>query len=82
MDRGGNRIKLFNALLDRKLRFIVRCVGDRDLHFGSKVKSARELGTDGPVLFADTVIKKGLETEKSPTLQHGFRPVKLPGRSK
>jgi len=81
MDRGGDRIKLLNPLLDRKLRFIVRSVGDRDLHVGSKVKSARELGADCPVLYTDTVIKKGLETEKSLTLQYGFRPVKLPGRS-
>jgi hypothetical protein len=81
MDRGGDRIKLLNPLLDRKLRFIVRCVGDRDLHFGNTVKSARELGKNCPVHFTDTVIKEGLETQKSLTLRYGFRPVKLPERS-
>lgn len=80
MDRGGDRIKLLNPLLDRKLRFIVRCVGDRNLHFGNTVKSARELAVNCPLHYTDTVIKEGLETQKSLTLRYGFRPVKLPER--
>jgi hypothetical protein len=31
MDRGGDRSRLFKGFLDRKIRFVVRLVGDRDL---------------------------------------------------
>jgi hypothetical protein len=31
MDRGGDRSRLFKGFLERKLRFVVRLVGDRDL---------------------------------------------------
>lgn len=80
MDRGGDRIKLYNPLLDRGLRFIVRCVGNRDLRFGNTIKSAKELGESCPIHYTETVIKEGLETRKALTLKYGFRPVRLPGR--
>ena len=31
MDRGGDRSRLFKGFLERKIRFVVRLVGDRDL---------------------------------------------------
>lgn len=80
MDRGGDRIKLFNPLLDRKLRFIVRCVGDRDLRFAHTIQSAKQIGLGCPIHYTETVIKQGLETEKALTLKYGYRPVKLPER--
>lgn len=81
MDRGGDRIKLFNPLLDRGLRFIIRLTGDRDLIYRQREVFAQEIGRDCPMLFAESVIKEELETEKKLHLEYGFRPVKLPGRS-
>jgi len=36
MDRGGDRGKLFNSLLKKRLRFIIRLKGDRDLVFRNR----------------------------------------------
>jgi len=80
MDRGGDRIKLFTALLDRKLRFIFRLVGDRMLVYRGREQTAAELGRDCALHFAESVIKADLETEKRLHLEYGMRPVKLPGR--
>jgi hypothetical protein len=80
IDRGGDRIKLFNPLLDRKLRFIVRLTGDRDLVCGRSVKRAAEWGRTCAMRYAESVIKEELETEKKLTLEYGCRPVKLPDR--
>jgi len=81
MDRGGDRVKLFNPLLDRGLRFIIRLTGDRNLIYRQKELSAKQIGRGCPMLFAESVIKEELETEKRLHLEYGFRPVKLPGRS-
>ena len=80
MDRGGDRINLLNPLLDRKLRFIIRLRGDRDLVCGRTVKRAEEWGRSCPLRYAESVIKEELETEKKLALEYGMRPVKLPER--
>lgn len=80
MDRGGDRIELFKALLDKKLRFIVRLVGDRDLIFAGRYRSAEALARDCPMHYAETVIKAEGEQEKRYHLEYGLRRVKLPGR--
>lgn len=79
MDRGGDRMKLFTALLDRKLRFIFRLVGDRMLAYRGRERTAAEIGQDCALHFAESVIKADLETEKRFHLEYGMRPVKLPG---
>jgi hypothetical protein len=81
MDRGGDRMKLFNPLLDRKLRFIFRLVGDRHLVWRGRERAAAEIGRDCAMHFAESVIKTDLETERRFHLEYGMRPVKLPGRS-
>ena len=80
MDRGGDRVKLYIPLLERKLRFIIRLVGDRHLVFRRGERLASDIGRDCPMLYAEDVIKADLETEKRLHLEYGFRPVKLPGR--
>lgn len=80
MDRGGDRIELFNALLEKELRCIVRLVGDRDLIFAGRYRSAEAVARDCPMHYAETVIKEEGEAEKRYHLEYGFRRVKLPGR--
>jgi hypothetical protein len=80
LDRGGDRMKLFNPLLDRKLRFIVRLMGNRNLIQHGRERLAAEIGRDCPMQYAETVIKEGLETEKRFALEYGVRAVKLPDR--
>jgi len=81
MDRGGDRIKLFNPLLDRGLRFIVRLTGDRELIYRQRTVLAEQIGRDCPMLFAESVIKEEGQSERRLQLEYGFRPVRLPGRS-
>lgn len=80
MDRGGDRMKLFNPLLDRKLRFIIRLTGDRNLIWRGHERLAKDIGRDCAMQYAESVIKEGLETEQRFALEYGMRAVKLPGR--
>jgi hypothetical protein len=80
LDRGGDRMKLFHPLLDRRLRFIVRLMGNRTLRWHGRHRLAEELARDCPMLYAETVIKEGLETEKRFALEYGMREVRLPDR--
>jgi hypothetical protein len=80
IDRGGDRDKLINPLLDRKLRFIIRLVGTRNLVFRGKEMLARTIGEGCPMMYADTVVKDEKGEEKTYRLEYGYRPVKLPGR--
>lgn len=80
MDRGGDRVSLYNPLLDRKLRFIIRLTGDRNLLWRGHPKLASEIARDCANPYAETVIKADLETEKRFDLEYGMRPVKLPDR--
>lgn len=80
MDRGGDRIKLFEPLLSRGLRFIVRLTGDRDLVFRGRLRAARDVAKDCPLRYADRIVKEDSGSEKSLHLEYGYRPVKLPGR--
>ena len=81
MDRGGDRIRLFDPLLDRKLRFIIRQTGARDLRFRRSLHSADSLAQNCPMAYTETILKEEKNAEQRRlTLQFGFRPVKLPGR--
>jgi hypothetical protein len=80
MDRGGDRCKLFNPLLKRELRFIVRLVGNRDLIFRGRKREAMKLAAGCRMLYAETIIKEEKGQEKKCQLEYGFRRVKLPGR--
>ena len=80
MDRGFDRAELLHPLLDRKLRFIVRLVGDRHLIGRHGAQRASEMGRTCAMRYAETVIKEGLDTEKKLPLEFGCVPVKLPER--
>lgn len=80
MDRGGDRGKLFGALLERKARFLIRLVGDRHLVFRGRPQAAEEIARTCPLPCAETVRRQEPDgTEKILTIEFGFRRVKLPG---
>ena len=80
MDRGGDRIKLLNPFLERKMRFIARLVGDRDLIFRGQRRQALDLARGCPMRYAETLVREEGGKERSYHLEYGFRHVRLPGR--
>ena len=81
MDRGGDRIHLFEPLLARSLRFIVRMTGERDLVVRGRVRNTREVAQQCPMMFAETIVKMEDGKEKALHVEYGYRPVQLPGHS-
>jgi hypothetical protein len=80
LDRGGDRVKLFRAFLNRGMRFIVRQRRDRHLVFRGRRRSVLEIAEGCPLLYAETVVAMDGEKEKAYTIEFGYRKVKLPGR--
>jgi hypothetical protein len=80
VDRGGDRRKLYEPLLDRKLRFIIRLVGERHLECGRRAATARAIALGCPMLYAERVIRDEDGKERTYRIEYGYRRVKLPGR--
>ena len=80
MDRGGDRLALFEPLLERKLRFIIRVRDDRHLLFRERKQSIAEIAKTCPMKYVETIIKEDAGKEKHLKLEFGFRAVKLPER--
>lgn len=79
-DRGFDRKNLFHPMMDKKTRFIVRLVGDRDLVFRGRLQKTEKLAKSCPLWYRDVIVKEEKGEEKSYQLEYGFREVKLPGR--
>jgi hypothetical protein len=79
MDRGGDRCRLYNPLLKKKLRFIIRLTGSRDLVFRGRKRNSLELAGSCPMSFHDQIIRETEEGEKAFQISYGFRRVKLLG---
>jgi hypothetical protein len=79
MDRGGDRSKLFKGFLERKIRFVVRLVGDRDLTLkdGQNKNSLKIAWGCYCPHQRELTIKKDGETKKK-TISAGQMRVKLP----
>ena len=80
MDRGGDRINLFEPVLERKLKFLFRLVGHRHLIVGQRAVLASALAATCPCPFAETIIREKDGKEKTYHLTFGYRQVKLPDR--
>jgi len=80
MDRGGDRINLFEPMLDRQLKFLFRLVGNRDLLCGGRKVLAEDWAIRCPCPYSETIVKEEKGREKTYTLSFGFRSVRLPGR--
>lgn len=80
LDRGGDRMKLYEPLLARGYRFIIRLRGDRHLAVRGRCRSAADLGRGVRMRYAETVVREASGGEKKVHLEYGFRRVRLPGR--
>jgi hypothetical protein len=79
IDRGGDRIKIYNHLLKNKLDFIIRMVGNRDLLVRGRKRNMSKVAENCPMYFRDQIVKETREGEKTYQIEYGYRKVKLPG---
>jgi len=80
MDRGGDRINLFEPMLDRQLRFLFRLVGNRHLVYNGHKRLAAEVASGCRALHAKPITRIADGEEHTYVLRFGFRRVQLPGR--
>jgi hypothetical protein len=80
LDRGGDRGRIFNYLLENRKRFIVRLVGDRNVMYRGKEVLALDVAESCSLPYRERVIKEEKGKEKAYIVDYGFRKVKLPGR--
>ena len=78
IDRGGDRRKIYDFLLDNELRFLVRLVGNRHLFYRGRKVLASELVHRCKYRYAERIVKENSNTEKAYTIEYGFVKVKLP----
>jgi len=80
LDRGGDRRKLYDPLLERSLRFIIRMTGERHVIYRGQAVLSRELGARCPMGYAERMVREKDGKEKMYHIEYGFRNVRLPGR--
>jgi Transposase DDE domain len=81
VDRGGDRKKLLEPLLDRNERFVIRSTGKRHVVNRRHLKSSvAELGARCRLRHRARVIKIQDGQEKTYELRYGVEPVRLVGR--
>jgi len=81
VDRGGDRKKLLEPLLDRHERFVIRSTGKRFVVDRKNLKrSVAELGAKCRLRHQARVVKIQDGQEKSYDLRYGAEPVRLAGR--
>lgn len=80
MDRGGDRCRLYNPLMKKHLRFMIRLTGKRDLMVRGRKRNSFELAESCPMRYSDQIVRETEDGEKTCQISYGFRRVKLPGR--
>jgi len=80
VDRGGDRKKLLEPLLDRHERFVIRSTGKRFVIDRKNVRrSVAELGAKCRLRHAARIIKIQDGQEKTYDLRYGVEPIRLAG---
>lgn len=81
VDRGGDRKKLLEPLLDRGERFVIRSTGKRFVVDRKNVKrSVAELGAKCRLRYQARIVKIQDGQEKTYDLRYGVEPIRLVGR--
>src|SRR3954453_4868426 len=81
MDRGGDRKKLLEPLLDRRERFVIRSTGKRFVIDRKHIKrSVTELGTRCRLRYQARIVKLQDGHEKIYDLRYGVERIRLVGR--
>jgi hypothetical protein len=82
IDRGGDRKKLLEPLLDRGDRFVIRSTGKRTVIDRRKLQgSVAEVAGRCRLRFQARIIKIQDGQEKVYDLRYGAEPIRLPGRA-
>jgi hypothetical protein len=82
IDRGGDRKKLLEPLLDRGERFVIRSTGQRTVIDRRKLQgSVAEVAGRCRLRHQARIIKIQDGQEKTYELRYGAEPIRLPGRS-
>jgi len=82
MDRGGDRKKLLEPLLDRGQRFVIRSTGQRTVIDRKGLQgSVTEVAGRCRLRHQARIIKIQDGQEKTYELRYGAEPIRLPGRS-
>jgi hypothetical protein len=82
MDRGADRIKLLQPLLERGERFVIRSTGKRMVQDRKQRRvSIYDLGRDCRLPHQAKIIKIDKGREKIYNLRYGAEPIRLPGRT-
>jgi hypothetical protein len=81
IDRGGDRKRLLEPLLERRERFVIRSVGQRSVINRQRRKvTIHHLGACCRLRYQARVIKIEKGQEKVYELRYGAEPIRLPGR--
>ena len=81
MDRGCDRKKLLEPLLDKHLRFVIRAVGDRMVRDRrGRLRSVAEVAAGCRLRHQARVVKIDKGQEKTYDLHYGAEPFRLVGR--
>jgi len=81
VDRGGDRKKLLEPLLERQERFVIRATGKRFVVDRKNLKrSVAELGVKCRLRYQARIIKIQDGQEKTYDLRYGVEPIRLVGR--
>ena len=81
IDRGGDRKRLLEPLLERRERFVIRSTGQRAVMSRRKRKvTVHHLGAGCRLRYQARVIKIEAGQEKIMELRYGAEPIRLPGR--
>jgi hypothetical protein len=81
VDRGGDRKKLLEPLLDRHERFVIRSTGKRFVVDRKNIKrSVAELGARCRLRYPARIVKIQDGQEKTYDLRYGVEPIRLVGR--
>ena len=81
MDRGGDRKRLLEPLLERRERFVIRSVGQRCVVNRQRQKvTVHHLAARCRLRYQARVVKIEKGEEKVYELRYGAEPIRLPGR--
>ena len=81
MDRGGDRKKLLEPLLERRERFVIRSTGQRSvIDRRDRRRTAHHVGACCRLRYPVRVVKIEDGREKVLELRYGAEPIRLPGR--
>ena len=82
VDRGGDRKKLLEPLLDKGLRFVIRSTGERTVvDRRGRLRRVAEVALGCPLRHQARVVKIDKGQEKSYDLRYGAEPIRLTKRA-